>query len=42
MYNTFVKPYKEKVDFIEEQIDGVQDFVNDKWNIISKYNIFGN
>lgn len=40
MYNTFIKPYREKVDFIEDKIDIVEEFVSDKWDSISKYNPF--
>ena len=40
MYNTFIKPYREKVDFIEDKIDVVEEFIGDKWDTISKYNPF--
>ena len=40
VYNIFLKPYKEKVDYINNKIDSVEDFVNDKLNIIDKHNPF--
>ena len=42
MYKTymFVKPYKEKIDAIDEKVTKVENFVNEKWNSIKKYNIF--
>ena len=40
IYNTFVKPYKDKVDYVEEKIDSVENFVDEKLDIISKYNPF--
>lgn len=35
-----VKPYKEKIDNIENKVDTVENYVKDKWNSIQKYNPF--
>ena len=40
VYIKFIKPYKEKVNFINNKIESVEDFVNDKLNVIDKYNPF--
>ena len=40
--NTLIKPYKNKVDYIEEKVNTVEKFVKDKWNAIQKYNPFSN
>ncbi len=37
---TYIKPYKEKIDNIENKVDTVENYVKDKWNNISKYNPF--
>ncbi len=35
--NTIIKPYKEKIDYVNEKVDTVQNFVNDKFGGLSKY-----
>ena len=35
--NTIIKPYKEKIDYVNEKIDTVQNFVDDKFGGLSKY-----
>ena len=40
VYSNWVKPYKEKVDFVNDKIESVEGFVNDKLSIIDKYNTF--
>ena len=40
IYNNIIKPYKEKVDYINDKIDFMEDFVNDKLDIIDRYNPF--
>ena len=37
-----VKPYKEKVDLVEEKINTVEKYVQEKWNLIQEYNPFKN
>ena len=37
---TYIKPYKEKIDNMENKVDTVENYVKDKWNSISKYNPF--
>ena len=38
--NKFIKPYKEKVDYVEEKINSVESFVQDKLEAFQKYNPF--
>ena len=40
IYGNYMKPYKEKIDFVENKINSVEDFVSDKWDLINKYNPF--
>lgn len=35
--NTIIKPYKEKIDYVNEKVDTVQNFVDDKFGGLSKY-----
>ena len=35
--NTFIKPYKEKIDYVNEKVDKVQGFIDDKLGGLSKY-----
>ena len=34
---TIIKPYKEKIDYVNEKVDTVQSFVDDKLGGFSKY-----
>jgi len=38
--NHFIKPYKEKMDYVGEKIDTVESFLDDKWDLFQKYNPF--
>ena len=38
--NTLIKPYKEKIDYIEEKTNNVENFVQEKWESIKKLNPF--
>lgn len=40
--NNFIKPYKEKIDYVDQKVDTVEKFINDKWNDLQKYNPFTN
>lgn len=40
IYSNFIKPYKDTIDAVNEKIDGVEEFIGDKWDLISKYNPF--
>ena len=40
--NKLIKPYKDKIDYVEEKVNYVEKFVKDKWNSIQKYNPFSN
>ena len=40
--NIFIKPYKDKIDYVEEKVNYVESFVKDKWNSLQKYNPFSN
>jgi hypothetical protein len=35
--NTIIKPYKEKIDYVDEKIDKVQGFIDNKLGGLSKY-----
>ncbi len=35
--NTIIKPYKEKIDYVNEKVDTVQSFIDDKLGGFSKY-----
>lgn len=38
--NNLVKPYKEKIDYVDQKINNVESFVNEKWESLQKYNPF--
>lgn len=38
--NKLIKPYKEKIDYVEEKVDNVETFVKEKWESIKKLNPF--
>ena len=40
IYSNFIKPYKEKIDSFSEKMGVVEEFIDDKWDVISKYNPF--
>ena len=40
VYKKVIKPYKDKIDYVEEKVDGVEKFVKDKWESIKKYTPF--
>lgn len=35
--NTIIKPYKEKIDYVNEKVDNVQGFIDNKLGGLSKY-----
>ena len=35
--NTIIKPYKEKIDYVNEKVDKVQGFIDDKLGGFSRY-----
>ena len=35
-YN-YIKPYKEKIDKVNEKVDSVESYINDKFGGLSKY-----
>ena len=35
-YN-YIKPYKEKIDKVNEKVDSVENYINDKFGGLSKY-----
>ena len=35
--NTIIKPYKEKIDYVNEKVDNVQGFIDDKLGGFSRY-----
>ena len=35
--NNFIKPYKEKVDYVNNKVDSVENFINDKFGGLQKY-----
>lgn len=38
--NKIIKPYKEKIDYVEDKVNSVEKIVQDKWDIIKSYNPF--
>jgi len=38
--NKYIKPYKEKIDYVDDKITSIESFVDDKWQKIQKYNPF--
>ena len=38
--NHYIKPYKEKIDYVNDKVETIESFVNDKWQSIQKYNPF--
>ena len=34
---TFIQPYKEKLDYVSEKVDAVQEFIDDKLGGLGKY-----
>lgn len=38
--DNYIKPYKEKIDYADDKIKDVESLINDKWEIIQKYNPF--
>ncbi len=39
--NKYIKPYKEKIDYIDEKVDSVKSIIdNDTWESLKKYNPF--
>lgn len=40
MLYSYIKPYKEKIDNIENKVDTVENYVKDKWSNIKNYNPF--
>ena len=35
--NTIIKPYKEKIDYVNDKVDKVQGFIDDKLGGLSRY-----
>ena len=42
IYKKIIKPYQNKVDYIEEKVNNVESFVQEKWKSIKKYIPFQN
>ena len=40
MIYSYIKPYKEKIDELDNKVDSVETYVKDKWNSIQKFNPF--
>ena len=40
IYNNYIKPYKENIDYFNEKIENVENFIDEKWDLINKYNPF--
>ena len=38
--NNYIKPYKEKIDYVNDKVNTIESFVEDKWKSIQKYNPF--
>lgn len=39
-YIYLIKPYKEKIDNVNQKVNTVESFVNEKWEALQKYNPF--
>ena len=37
---TYIKPYKEKIDYVSEKVDSIQEFIDDKLGSLKKYGLF--
>lgn len=40
IHNSFIKPYRENIDYFNEKIENVENFIDDKLDVINKYNPF--
>ena len=38
--NHYIKPYKEKIDYVNDKVENIQSFIDDKWQSIQKLNPF--
>lgn len=38
--NHYIKPYKEKIDYVNDKVENIQSFIDDKLQSIQKFNIF--
>ena len=38
--NHYIKPYKEKIDYVNEKVETIQSFIDNKWQSIQKLNPF--
>ena len=38
--NKIIKPYQNKVDYVNEKVNNVEELIKDKWNSLQKYNPF--
>ena len=38
--NHYIKPYKEKIDYVNDKVETIESFIDDKWQTIQKYNPF--
>ena len=38
--NHYIKPYKEKIDYVNNKVNSIESFIDDKWKTIQKYNPF--
>lgn len=36
----YIKPYKEKIDYVNDKVETIQSFIDDKWQSIQKLNPF--
>ena len=32
----YIKPYKEKIDYVNDKVENIQSFIDDKWQSIQK------
>ena len=40
LYIKLIKPYKTRIDSIEQKVNSVETFVQEKWKTLQKYNPF--
>ena len=40
VYSKVIKPYQERIDYIEDKVGKVESYVQEKWDLLKKYTPF--
>ena len=40
IYFNYIKPIKDKIDYVEDKISGVETFIDEKISLLDKFNLF--